>query len=245
MYNKKLIKTRFKKAIKTYNESAVVQKYMARKLVEVVVRRENNVFPNVFEIGMGTGYLTSQIVEKIDYNNLFLNDIIEDCESICPEKSEFILGDAEKIEFPDPLDLILSNATFQWFDNPKTVISKAAEALNKGGILAFSTFGPKTYFEIKDITKKGLSYYSKNEIEMLVANDFEIVEFITEEQKLTFDTPVDVLKHIKLTGTNAIAPTKWTKSKLEEFIRSYVDKFCMYNKVKLTYEPYFIILRKR
>ena len=68
--------------------------------------------------------------------------------------------------------------------------------------------------------------------------------FIKEEIKiLEFKTPYEVLKHIKLSGVNAIGKTSFTKSKLNKLINDYYKYFKATDKhsVSLTYHPIYII----
>lgn len=45
-------------------------------------------------------------------------------------------------------DLIISNATFQWFNTPKETCQALSSLLTGEGILAFATFGPNTFYEL-------------------------------------------------------------------------------------------------
>ncbi len=47
-------------------------------------------------------------------------------------------------------DLIVSNATFQWFNTPRQTVRSFLRLLEGGGILAFSTFGPQTFRELHE-----------------------------------------------------------------------------------------------
>ena len=68
---------------------------------------------------------------------------------------QWIVGDAENDAFLDELsgrsfDLIVSGATFQWFVHPAATIRRLARLLKPGGLLAFSTFGPQTFRELRE-----------------------------------------------------------------------------------------------
>ena len=74
---------------------------------------------------------------------------------------------------------------------------------------------------------------------------FEIVCFEENVQTLCFNTPLDVLKHIKNSGTNGIKPLNWTVSKLKHFEDYYKKCFGMNDKVTLTYNPVYVVLKKK
>lgn len=73
----------------------------------------------------------------------------------------FLVGDAEELLLPGGVverwlaesehrfDLIVSNAAFQWFTEPKRTIQACVRLLDsEGGLLAFSTFGPSTFWQL-------------------------------------------------------------------------------------------------
>lgn len=68
------------------------------------------------------------------------------------------------------MNLIISNAMFQWFDNLEKSIDKIKFSLDKNGILAFSTFGLDNYKEITSLTGLTLKYKTKEEIEAILKN---------------------------------------------------------------------------
>ena len=115
--NPKLIKNKFKKSMDKYDENAVVQKIMAEKLIANLPQKS---YEKILELGCGTGILTRNLVSKITYTKYFANDIVEKSkfyiDKIVPDNI-FICGNAQKIKLPSKVDLIISNAMFQWFEN--------------------------------------------------------------------------------------------------------------------------------
>ena len=142
--NPKLMKKQFEKSFETYNQNAIVQKIMAEKLVSELIKIKKD-FKNVLELGCGSGLLTSEIANNINYENYFANDLVSKSEKyikkIIPE-GIFYHGDARKINPSKKMDLIISNAMFQWFENIEKTSELFKQFLNKGGILAFTTFSP-------------------------------------------------------------------------------------------------------
>ena len=59
-----------------------------------------------------------------------------------------------------------------------------------------------------------------------------------ERHIMAFDTPKDVLKHLQLTGVNAIESVSWTKKDLLKFENGYKN-ICS-RRPTLTYNPVFI-----
>ncbi len=235
MIDKSLVKKRFKKSLKTYNDNAIIQKQTAEKLISLLPRKEYN---SILEVGCATGILTEKIKQNLIFNEFSANDLVEDSqkyiEQIVPS-SHFISGDIEEIQLDKKYDLIISNACLQWCSNITGTIEKLKSALNPNGVLALSVFGDKNLAEIKNIFGIENKMYSMQDLSC-----FENI--IEDTHKLYFDTPVDVLKHLKLTGVNAIKEAKLTKSKLKEFEIHYKEQYFENGKVYLTYNPVYIVL---
>ena len=164
--NTKSIKSRFEKSMDKYDENAVVQNDMATILIDELIKISNK-FESILELGSGTGLLTRQIKEKLNFKNYTANDIVEKSknyiEKIIPN-AEFIHGNSLKINTHNNFDLIISNAMFQWFSNLEDILVKCKKELKEDGILAFSTFGKDNFKEIRDLSGVSLKYLSPMEI---------------------------------------------------------------------------------
>ncbi len=244
--NKQLIKQRFHKNTGTYDQNAYVQKDMASKLIDGLIENFGNNFSDIYEIGCGTGILTRQIIDKLNFNNLYTNDIVESAEEFVKNLSDkitFIAGDAETV-FPDKeFDLIISNAVFQWFSDLPAFLAKIGSNLKPNGILAFTTFGADNLSEINSITNCSLKYPSLSEIKTIAEPYFECMFFHGENCEVIFDSPKDILKHLKYTGTNGINQKQWVKKDLAEFERKYREQFSTDGGVRLTYNPMWVVLK--
>ena len=60
MINKELVKLRFEKNVRTYDNSAVVQRKMAKILAEKISSLCGTEFSKIFEFVVGTGFLTDR-----------------------------------------------------------------------------------------------------------------------------------------------------------------------------------------
>lgn len=240
--NSKSIKKHFEKSMDKYNENALVQADMANQLVQEVLKHRNN-FDKILELGCGTGLLTEKVKEKINFKNYYANDIVEKSKNyiskILPEY-KFILGNALKIKPPVKVDLIISNAMFQWFVNLEPVITYYKNFLEKDGILAFSTFGPENFYELKDISGLTLNYLTPEEIKTILAKDFDILYCQEYTETLEFETPLALLAHMKNTGVNSLTSKTWTVKEVKTFCEKYMERF---EKTKLTYNPIIVIAK--
>jgi len=249
--DKKLVKERFLNSVDTYDSNAIVQKNMAQELIRVLIEKAGNKFDNILEIGSGTGLLTKEIVDALDFEKLVTNDFSSDYNGIIKGiftdinfNYEFIKGDAEFIfNFPEDNNLIISNATFQWFEDVVEFLIRMHSALDNDGVIAFTTFGVDNFYEVNKIQKVSLAYTNPNEIIDKVSDKFEILYSHSSKEKLYFDSPIQVLKHIKDTGVNSVKNGSTFNPK--KFISEYQNNFASEKGVSLTYHPIYIILKKK
>ena len=241
----KHIKKQFEKSLNDYDKNAIVQDLMASKMV-LELSKHKKEFENILELGSGTGLATKRIIKEIKYQNYYANDIVEKSKSylqkILPDVN-FLLGNALKIKPNRKMDLIISNAMFQWFENLDKAIDILKLSLERGGILAFSTFAPDNFAELKDITGLSLQYKSQEEIKEIIEKlGFEILYCENFYEELNFKTPLELLAHMKKTGVNSLSEKTWTVKKVKDFCDRYSKK---YSKTKLTYSPIIVIAKNR
>lgn len=239
MINKALVKKRFSKSLKTYEDNAVIQKIMAKKLIELLVLKEYN---SIFEIGCATGILTKEIKKNLTFKEYIANDIVEKSQEYINKiiyPNIFLGGDIEEIELNKKYNLIISNASLQWCNDIEKVLEKLINSLEEKGTLAISIFGDNNLKEIKDIFHLENNTYSLNKLKESLAK-YKLITFEEEEIKVEFENPIMVLKHLKLTGVNAIKEVVLSKKKLQEFEEEYTKKYQNNGKVILTYNPVYI-----
>lgn len=153
MINKQLLRKRFSKHAKTYDEYAHVQKTMAKQLITSLPQHLVEQQIHILEIGCGSGYLTQLLCKAFPEARILAIDLAPGMidvarERIQEERVTFLCGDIEEIVLHESYDLIVSNATFQWLNHPQRVIQQLFTLLKPGGRLVFSTFGTKTFQEL-------------------------------------------------------------------------------------------------
>jgi len=246
--NKLKVKEKFQKALNSYDEYASIQKYMATELVAKIKALDLVKPEKIYEIGTGTGLLTKIIVEELSFDELVCNDLfplsLKSIEPFC-KKCCFLECDGEDVE-KTPLEtgMILANAVFQWFEDLPRYLNKVASKMKEKGIVAFSTFGTSQYLEIRTLTGNCLRYFSKDELEDKIRENWETLHFSQWNETLKFKSLKGVLKHINSTGVSGAAGDETTFD-FSEFQKRYKEKFFDGNYYTLTYNPQIWIIRRR
>ncbi|MEI6856939.1 malonyl-[acyl-carrier protein] O-methyltransferase BioC [Psychrilyobacter sp.] len=170
--------------------------------------------------------MTKNIVKNLKYQGLTVNEKYLESEEYIKVFPfiEFIGGDIEKLDIKKS-DLIVSSSVFQWIEDIKKLFEKI---FNISGTLVFSIYIKGNLTEISDHFGISLKYLDMKELKALLTSYFKNVKGYEKEFKLTFDTPIEGLRHLKNTGVTGIGQTNVKK------MRSYLSK-------ELTYKvEYFI-----
>lgn len=268
MIDKQQLKLHFSKNASTYNQYANVQKKMKNILIELLLQSdiEPEKIKNILEVGCGTGNLTSSLAELFPSAHITAVDIAPGMiDEIKPRFKntfvDFVCGDIEEIELNNTYDIIISNATFQWFNDTQKTINKLFSSLNKKGILFFSTFGSDTFQELHQCFNKvseemsikkpispGQSFYTLNELDSLckTAMENEACDETLVQSKETleyeyFDNCKDFFNSIKKVGANNSNKNRSGTSPafIKRVINTYNEDFRENNKVKATYHCLF------
>lgn len=249
--NKKLIRSRFASNLHSYNQHATVQEAVCERLAGILSSSLPDPPAVALEIGAGTGFLTKHLLKRYPHAKWFINDIVPGSKTfidplVQSQWVSYLFEDAEEMYFPRSLDLIATASTIQWFDDLGGFFKKSHDALNLGGMIVLSAFGRENFKEITHAAGEGLDYPSLDDLEACAsACGFTTVHKEEYLHPLLFDSPTEVLRHIKLTGVNGIRSVAWNKRILEEFCAVYSNCFSTDNgNVRLTYHPIIYVGRK-
>ena len=247
--DKELVKCHFSKASCSYDRFANIQKEMANELFESLPKVKN-----ALEIGCGTGYFTKLLNSKCEH--LDACDISPQMVDVAKSRVcgvNFFVVDAERLDC-GKYDLIASNATFQWFNNLDEALKQYFNMLNSGGVIAFSTFGSDTFWELKEAfgvksckeRRVTQEFLTKDEIEeLLLKTGFIDIEVKSIKRVLFYDSINKMLQAIRGVGaSNAIKGGYLGKECYRHFVDYYTKHFVKEDKVYCTYEIIYAKARR-
>lgn len=118
---------------------------------------------------------------------------------------------------------------------------RCRRALRPGGIMAFSSFTAGNLAEVQAVTGRALSMLSAEQWHTIIPEGFDILHFESYASDLVFDSAIDVFRHLKATGVNALGrgggPTD-----LRRRLAAYPAD--LDGRYHITYRPIIIILKK-
>lgn len=252
MIDKADIMCRFRRSVESYDENAIVQKRIVNRLCDLLQEYVRPYPAKVLEIGCGTGLLTSSLLKNFPENELFINDLVQEmCHKTANRcalpDNRCVIGDIESVSLSGTFGMIVSSSTFQWFSSPENTLKRLAGHLIAGGFLVFSTFGQDNLKELRQVSGQGLSYLSSLQWRNILSSHFDILYTGEGIHTLYFNSPLEILRHMKSTGVNATTvPQVWTKGQMDRFSRKYALLFETDKKdYPLTYHPTYWVCRKK
>lgn len=246
------VRQSFQRARAVYDEEARAQAATAARLLALLAEARPDFAPRLaLEVGCGTGILSRGVLARYGatLTACVVNDLVAEYEEDLRRLPNphgvglrFLAGDIEEIDLPPGIDLVVSSSTLHWVRDLARLTARLAGCLRPGGMLALSLYGPDNLRELRALTGSGLDYPSLEELRRLAAPWGRVLVSCEEPCRLWFDHPLDVLRHLRDTGANAITRRGWTRGELTRFIQGYQSRFGSGGRVSLSYHPLFIVL---
>jgi len=166
MINKEYKRKSFNRAAITYDSYSILQDTISDNLIDRLKIIKLNPL-DILDLGCGTGtnglnlrkqYKKSRII-NYDFSENMLREarlkqklFILDKINLSPYS--YICADIEAIPLKgNSLDLVWSSSTLQWCNELDLVFNQVKKILKPGGLFIFSTFGPNTLNELREITE--------------------------------------------------------------------------------------------
>lgn len=239
MHDKEIVKRNFSRNAVHYDMYATAQNHSASKLIGKVNMSKVR---DILDIGCGTGNYTKLLMDKFMDARIKAIDIscnmIEVARNKLKSKEiEFIIADAETVTLDEKFDLISSNASFQWFNNLEKVLVKYKKLLRRNGVILFSIFGPRTYYELnaslkelfrKDISIDSCSFFDKKILNGIFEKYFRNISIDEDILQEKYSSVLHLLNKIKYTGTRGSGikdNSLWTAGIINDLERIYRKKY--------------------
>jgi malonyl-CoA O-methyltransferase len=243
----KSVERSFSRHAASYDKYSLVQLDIAQKLLDSFFQ---NAVEDIFEIGCGTGNYTILLSKRFLDAHILAIDISLAMLNVALNKDisnvEFVKADANEFCSIRKFDLITSNACLQWVDDLGLTLAACRAMLNKGGVVTFSTFGPKTFYELSTVMRlfaKGGKISAQNFLSLdglttTLKQLFTEVEIIPVIINKEFEDLNDFLRTIKYSGTRGFGlegKQALSRADLKEIEGLYLGEF---GKITATYEVF-------
>ncbi len=241
------IRRSFSKASVSYDEFANLQRKVGLNLLEML----GNQIPTgvVLDLGCGTGFLTKELSRIAGGKTIIAMDIAVPMLEIARGKSGccFFCADIERLPVgSESVDWIFSNLALQWCIDLPEVFFQFQRVLKPGGQFFFSTFGSRTFQELKqawalvDNFSHVNHFYSIEDIRRFMEQAGLVICKIEKINLQSFYPDViTLMKEIKGIGAHNITQNRnrnlTGKKQLNDLISAY-EKFRVNDKIAATFE---------
>ncbi|MFC1709050.1 methyltransferase domain-containing protein [Candidatus Omnitrophota bacterium] len=260
-----LLKEKFSKASKNYDEISVIQREVADKLYDRIKLTDS--VHNVLDVGIGTGYLSQRL--KSEYPDLKVYGI--DLAMGMLERSRqkildalLVQSDAKHLTFKErSFDLVVSNLAYQWVRDLKQALQSVKSVLKDKGKIYFTIFSDNTLRELREVIFESSSkdirmkqprsighLPNKSSLEQVLKEvGFEHIKIGLETQKQYYANLLELLNWLKMIGANRY----WSDSLygglsarnfIDSIAKKYDERFKDKGKIFATFEVIYVELIK-
>jgi malonyl-CoA O-methyltransferase len=257
------IRRNFARRALSYDRHACMQRLMAHGLV-AVAREVMGRARRILEIGCGTGYLTQLLRQANQEARLIALDLDASLVQTARRRLkaaagvEWLVADGE-IPLRGEYDLIIANATFQWFTRPAETLANYYQSLAPGGSLSFSTLGPGTFQELAGALGQAAASLKISNSPKIPAQDFgdratwsdllsragfRQVQLSREMVTTSFPSVREFLKALQATGATNPRPSPFSPRLLHAMIATYQAVYGKNGAIPVSYEMIWAVARK-
>ncbi len=217
--DKDLVRQAFDRAALHYDEAAVLQREVARRLLErlELIRISPR---RIYDIGAGTGYAGRCLTSRYHQAHVTLLDLAPamleqarsgiGADSAC--RYSVVCGDAEALPLAtDSGDMLFSSSTIQWCNDIDRVFAEFARVLKPEGLIMFTTFGPDTLKELRsswaaiDNEVHVNLFMDMHDIgDIMRRRGFHMVVLDTERITLTYESVASLMRDLKVIGAHNV-----------------------------------------
>lgn len=263
MIDKTMVTRHFSQMAPSYDSYAVVQRQMGDVLLQEAAQRAPHAA--ILEIGCGTGAFTRQLAATFPTARLLATDIAPGMlqtarQQLCAwPHIEYAQADGEQLALSRQFSLIISNAAFQWFNQPQQAWERLTTHLRPGGWLLFATFGEHTFQELhhsfqaayqrlgQPPQRHGQTFLTADAIAALSQANGLAGYCQETNYRYTFPSVRDFLRSVKRVGAgNACADASRPPQRalMQQMLHCYAERFADASGVQATYHVLFGLYQK-
>ena len=203
----------FAKAASGYDEAAVLQHEIGRRMIERLdtMRIEPR---RILDIGCGTGLGSDALLRRYPKAEVIALDFALPMLSRARRRGRWlrrprcVCGDLDQLPLAaHSVDLVFANAALQWSADPPQAFGGIARVLRPGGLLLFSSFGPDTLKELRAAWKAVdgephvhhfIDMHDYGDMLMRAGLADPVMD--VERMTLTYADPMQLMREIKVIG---------------------------------------------
>lgn len=232
------VRSSFDRAASTYEQAAVLQNEIARRLVEALdlVKLDAR---RILDAGCGTGESYRPLQKRYPKAGIVALDIAEAmllqtrAKGSLFNKPDCVCAQLERLPFADDsFDLVFSNLAIQWCSHLPDALAEMHRVLKPGGLVMFTSFGPDTLKELRaswqsvDDAVHVNSFIDMHDVgDMLLAAGFSDPVMQAEQMVVNYDSATLLMQDLRDIGANVTADGHQqglvTPAKLARVIKSY------------------------
>jgi malonyl-CoA O-methyltransferase len=252
MINKEAARLAFSRAAPGYDESAVLQREIAGRMLDRLdyIRLEPR---TILDAGAGTGEATAALLKRYPKARVIALDFALPMLHEARKRGRFmrrpatVCADLEQLPLATAsVDLVYSNAALQWCTDLEGTLRDLRRVLKPGGLLMFSTFGPDTLRELRqawsevDHTPHVSPFLDMHDIgDMLMKSRFAEPVMDAEYITMTYRNARELMRDIKGIGAHNAMEGRHRgltgKQRMERFIQAY-EQFRSNGRLPSTWE---------
>lgn len=248
--DKQRVEHRFATGLRTYDSEASVQSGVVSR-IEALVHTHgidaamSRTGYRALEIGSGTGSLSQLLDDLLSRGYLEMWDLAgKPCLDGNLRSFRNVDAEIEIAYVPSQsFEMIATASTVQWFNSPARFLRQCLRVLAPGGYLILSSFLAGNLASVSDATGRRLPLMTMRQWLQELPRGFELVDAAAWNVNMDFDSAIDVFRHLKATGVNALGRNSQGESDLRRILRRYPA--ALDGRYHITYRPFIFILRKR
>lgn len=246
----------FGRAAQTYDSVAHLQRLVADRLLSHLIdHAPAGGNPVIADLGTGTGFCLPRLQSAFAPSRLIALDLSPEMLAIAKQRcasAEPIVGDLERPPFvPGSIDLSVSSLAVQWLDRPGQFLASMRSALADGGMLALTSLGPRTLYELRnawahvDVNRHVNDFH--HAVDWLEAADklgFELTLWREERLEVRYESPMQLLNELKALGANHVERSRANAGHLRKMLRAYKSFQRDDGVYPASWEVFYMLLRK-